>query len=267
MMFLNSLTDWFCRLIPNKRIPQHPTARFRLEQLEDRIVPSFTTNTYTNASVQITPGFIVKETVTATVTPFQGFDNVTGQIIPIPVGATNPTSGTVLFNLNNQMATGTLDGNGQATATFQVPLLAFLTSQTLQVEYIGTTDDAGDEWVGSTFLAPLYKNFDNLVFNGLLLPSTLTFGQLTPEQVYAEAISRFQNPTMNFPFANPTTTVPFYTAQGETDTLSNGLIAFNYVDPGTIDSVTVLGFNLPGSVAFQLGAYNGFSSSSSSSSS
>lgn len=254
MMFLHALTDLLRKRSQAKTAPPRPSTRLRLERLEDRVVPSFVTNTYTNATVQITPGLTVTETVTATVTPFQGFDSSTGQITSIPAGATPPTGGTVLFNLNNQMQSATLNGKGQATATFQVPLLAFLTSQTLSVDFLGTSDSSGDVWQGSTFLAPLYKNFDNL-----LLPGTLTFNQLTPQQFYAERISAFQNPS-----GIPTTLDSNNTAQGETDSL--GLFAFNYVDPGTINTVTVLGFQLPGSFALQLGAYNGLTSSSSSSS-
>jgi hypothetical protein len=55
-----------------------------------------------------------------------------------------------------------------------------------------------------------------------------------------------------------------FTVNGETDNL--GLFAFNYVDPGEIQSVTAFGMRLPGSVALQLGAFNGLTSSSSSSS-
>jgi hypothetical protein len=58
---------------------------------------------------------------------------------------------------------------------------------------------------------------------------------------------------------------PFYTVNGETDSLGNNLFAFNYVDPGVINTVNVLGFQLPGIFALQLGAFNGLTSSSSSS--
>src|SRR5262249_4790435 len=139
MMFLHMLTHFLRERFPAKTPPPRPSTRLRLEQLEDRAVPSFfgETATYTNASVQITPGLLVTEKVTATVTPFQGFDNSTGQITPIPAGATAPTSGTVLFSLNSQMRSATLNANGQATATFTVPLLAFLNGQTLTVAYQG----------------------------------------------------------------------------------------------------------------------------------
>ncbi|GEM_PF-3029024 len=254
-MFLHSLTHWLRKRSQVKSPQPRPSTRLRLEQLEDRVVPSFTTNTYTNATVQITPGFTVTEKVTVTVTPFQGFDSSTGQITPIPAGATAPTSGTVLFNLNDQMQSATLNSSGQATATFQVPLLAFLAGQGMIVQYLGTTDSSGDVWEGSTFLAPLYKNWDNVLFAGML-----TFNQLTPQQVYAQEISAFQNPS-----GTPTTLSPGNTAQGEQDTITTpiGPVTFNYIDPGTIDTITALGREWPGILAIQLNAYAGISLSSS----
>jgi hypothetical protein len=259
MMFLHSLSTLFRRR-PQVKVPRpRPSAQLRLELLEDRVVPSFTTSTYTNATVQITPGFTVTEKVTATVTLFPSFDSSNGQITPIPSGATAPTQGTVLFNLNNMQQSATLNSNGQATATFQVPLLAFLTSQTLEVSYQGFFDTStGNSWMGSDFLAPLYKNWDNVLF-----PGTLTFNQLTPQQVYAEQISIFQNPS-----GLQTTLTPYNTAQGETDTLTTpiGPVAFHYVDPGTIDTITALGMQLPGIFALRLNAFAGIPTSSSSSS-
>lgn len=255
-MFLHSLTGLFRKRLASQTPQPRPSARLRLEELEDRVVPSsFTTNTYTDAAVQITPGLTVTEKVTATVTPFQGFDFSTGQITPIATGATAPTKGTVLFNLNNQMQSATLDSNGQATATFSMPLLAFLASQTLSVSYLGTSDSSGDFWQGSTFVAPVYKTFNNALFS-----ASLTFNQLTPQQVYAESISAFQNPTGNI-----TTLNPYYTAQGEKDDF--GLFAFNFVDPGDINTVSFGNSTLPGVFALMLNAYGGFSVSSSSTSS
>jgi hypothetical protein len=249
MTFLHALTRFFRKRPQTKTASPRPSTRLRLEQLEDRVVPSFMTATYTNATVSITPGFTVTEKVTATVTNFPSFDSSNGQIIPIPSGATAPTQGTVLFNLNNMQQSATLNSNGQATATFQVPLLAFLTSQTLEVSYQGFTDSSGDIWVGSDFLAPLYKNWDNVLF-----PGTLTFNQLTPQQVYAEDISSFQNPS-----GQATTLTPYNTAQGEKDTIKTpiGSVTFNYVDPGTISTISALGMTLPGILAVRLGAYNG----------
>jgi hypothetical protein len=265
MMFLNSLTSWLRKRTPAVKTPKSPSTRLRLEQLEDRIVPAFDTATYVNAAVQITPGFTVTETVTATVTTFPSFNMMTGQITPVPAGAFNPTSGNVSFTLNNQQRSAPLNANGQASATFQVPLLAFFTTQRLDVVYNGFTDQANQNtWMPSLpFVAPLYTNFDNL-----LLPGTLTFAQLTPEQVYAFEINSFQNRNQNpfpapfpdnFPPSFPTTLRPFYTVNGETNNL--GLFAFNYVDPGTINTVTAFGVQFPGVVAFQLGAYNGLTSS------
>jgi hypothetical protein len=260
MMFLQMLTEWVHKRSEVKCPKCRPSARLRLEQLEDRVVPSFMTNTYTNASVQITPGFIVTETVTAQVTPFVGFNSVPGSpgTTPIPAGATNPTGGTVIFNLNNLQQAATVNSNGQATATFQVPFLAFLTSQTLSVNYQGFTDGSGNQWFSSSFVAPLYKNFDNLIFvfkNLNVLPSsTITFNQLTPQQVYADKFQEYTTNPATFP---ATTSPPYNTANGETDSLFNGLVVFNYVDPGTINTVTVLGLAFSGSVASQLGAFSG----------
>jgi hypothetical protein len=248
MIFLNLLTEWLRKRIPTEKPSQRPSTRLRLEELEDRVVPSFSASTYTNATVQITPGFTVTEQVTVSVTPFQSFNSSTGQITPIPTGAATPTGGTVLVNLNNMQQSATLNSNGQATATFQVPLLAFISSQTLGVQYLGFTDASGDVYDGSSFLAPVYKNFNNLVF-----ASTLTFNQLTPQQVYAVAISEFQNPS-----GQPTTTTVYNTANGETDTI--GSFAFNYVDPGNIQTVTAFGTQYPGFVAIMLNAYKGLTS-------
>lgn len=264
MMLLNSLTNWFRQRILEETPPSRPNARLRLEELEDRLVPSFvgTANTYTNASVQITPNvsrLSVTETVTATVTTIPFTNTTTGMTTPVPSGAgNNATGGTVLFNLNNQQASANLNSNGQATATFTVPLLAFLTSQTLELSYQGFAPDSSSSYNSSSFLAPLYLNFDNLMFS-----SMLTFNQLTPQQ-QAGTFTTTGGPSG---FGVQTSLPSFYTAQGETNSLLNGLIKFNYVDPGTIDTVSVLGFNLPGIFAFELGAYNGLSSLSSSSSS
>ncbi|HEY7311911.1 MAG TPA: hypothetical protein VH643_21285 [Gemmataceae bacterium] len=275
MMFLNSLTSWLRKRTPAVKTPKPPSTRLQLEELEDRIVPTFDVATYVNPTVQITPGFTVTERVTATVTTFPGLvGNMpflqppglpNGTITPIPAGAFNPTSGNVLFILNNQVQSATLNANSQATATFQVPLLAFLAGQELDVYYNGSADLANQNfWEPFTFRAPLYLNFDNL-----LLPGTLTFAQLTAQQQYTFEINSFQNPNLNRqgdlpPSAFPTTLRPFNNVNGETDSL--GLFAFNYGTQGAINTVNVLGFQLPGSFALQLGAFNGLTSSSSSSS-
>jgi hypothetical protein len=252
MMLLNSLTTWFRKRILEEKSQPRPTIRVRLEELEDRVVPAFFAATYTNASVQVMlSGFNVTEKVTATVTTTPSFDPFTGVTTPIPAGAgNNPTAGGVLFSLNNsQSSVASVDANGQATATFTVPLLAFLTSQTLQVRYLGSFPASGNDYGESQFLAPLYLNFDNLMFGG-----NITFNQLTPQQVSGTflTVSPFTQTALG----------SFNTAQGETNSVLNGLIKFNYVDPGSIDSVSVFGFNITGGItaeliAFQLGAYNG----------
>jgi hypothetical protein len=255
---------WFPRRVL-RPTPEGRRVRPRLEALEDRIVPAFVTDVYINPTVQITPGFTVTETVTAKVTTFPGFDRNTGQITPVPAGAFNPTNGTVLFFLNGQVKTATLNTNSQATATFQVPLLALLVGQKLDVYYNGFADQANDNfWLARTARTSIYTNFDNL-----LLPGTITFGQLTPQQVHAFEISQFQNQNPNpppqglDPQSFPTTLRPDLTANGETDTLGNNLLAFNYVEPGMIQSVTALGMTLPSSFAFQLGAFKGLQSNAS----
>jgi hypothetical protein len=249
---------WFPRRVI-RPTPEGSRVRPRLEALEDRVVPAFVTDVYINPTVQITPGFTVTETVTAKVTTFPRFDTNTGQITPVPAGAFNPTNGNVLFFLNGQVKSATLNASSQASATFQVPLLALLAGQKLDVYYNGFADQANDNfWLARTVRTSIYTNFDNL-----LLPGTITFGQLTPQQVHAFEISQFQNPNPNpppqglDPQSFPTTLRPDLTANGETDTLGNNLLAFNYVEPGMIQSVTAFGMTLPASLAFQLGAYKG----------
>jgi hypothetical protein len=244
---------WFPRRVIRPAPVRRPV-RPRLEVLEDRVVPAnITSEVYVNPTVQITPGFTVTETVTAKVTTFPGFDMATGQITPVPAGAVNPTNGTVLFFLNGQVKSATLNASSQATATFQIPLLASLAGQKLDVYYNGFIDQANDQWLPRTARTSLYTNFDNL-----LLPGTLTFPQLTPQQFWAFEINQFQNPSPNSPTgSNPTTLRPDLTTNGETDTLGNNLLAFNYVEPGVIQSITALGMTLPSSLAFQLGAYKG----------
>jgi hypothetical protein len=238
-------------------VRSRPTARPCLEELEGRLTPSAVVSTYTDVSVQVAPSFFsgtVKETVTATVKNVPSFNPTTGQTTPVPSGA-GPASGTVLFNLNNQMQNAQLNSNGQATVSFTLPIFAVLTSQTLEASYLGTPSamDLSDfDYLGSTFLAPLYMNYNNLLFS-----ATLTFGQLTPQQTAPPPT----NPTTGQPTSLPL----FNTAQGETD--SFGIVNFLYTDPGVINQVEVLGFTLPGSFAAQLNAFGpqftGQSSSSS----
>ena len=157
-----------------------------------------------------------------------------GPITPVPPGATTP-SGTVFFNLNNQQQSAVLNSSGQATVTFTLPFFTLLTSQTLQAMYVPADNS---EQIGSIFTAPLYMNFNNLI-----LPATLTFGQLTPQQ-------RVDTTGAN---GNLTSLTSFYTAQGESN--SFGLFTFLYTDPGTINQIQVLGFTIPGSFAAQFNAF------------
>lgn len=213
-----------------------PSTRPCLEELESRVTPTPFSGTYTNAVVQVTPNFLagtVTETVTANVTNAPTFDSISGVTTPVPPGAVTP-SGTILFNLNNHQQQAQLNSNGQATASFTLPIFAVLTSQQLSVEYEG-----GPNSEPSAFNAPLYMNFDNL-----LLPATLTFGQLSPQQL---------TPSFNTTTGALTSLPPFNTAQGETDSM--GLLRFGYTDPGVISSVDALGIDLPGMFAAALGAY------------
>jgi hypothetical protein len=215
---------------------ERPSTRLCLEELESRLTPS-SVGTYTNAVVQVTPNFLsgtVTETITATVTNATVFNPFTG--VTTPPGTGTPT-GTVLVNLNNQQQSAALNSNGQATISFTLPLVTVLTSQHLTIDYEGSGTNPGDF---SEFTAPLYMNFDNLI-----LPATLTFGQLSPQQVQPTVSGgqvtalRLQN-----------------TAQGMTE--NYGLFTFQYVDPGVISNVQIFGFTLPGSFAAALDAYAGF---------
>lgn len=199
---------------PGRRNQRVSSIRPRLEELEDRVTPA-AIDTVTNVAISITPNFLGRtatETVTATVTE---------------AGTTTPvTSGTVAFNLNGQTADAGLSSTGTATFTTSLPLYAVLANQTLGVQYSGAMT-ATDTFNESMFLSPVYLNVLNAV-----LPAQITFG--TP----------------------PTTTfVPsFNSAGGETNTVSlfSLPIKFNYVDPGTIDNFTILGFTLPGSFSATL---------------
>jgi hypothetical protein len=219
----------------------HPSSRPCLEELESRLTPTpVSTGTYTNAIVQVSPSFFsgtVTETITATVTNAPIFNPFTGTTTPVPSGATTP-SGTILFNLNNKMQSAQLNSNGQATVSFTLPFFTVFTSQALEVSYLGNFTNPDVESQGSTFLAPLYMNYNNLLF-----PAALTFGQLTPQQV---------QPIVNAN-GNQTGLASFNTAQGETD--SFGIVSFQYVDPGIINQIQAFGFNLPGSFAAQLNAF------------
>lgn len=235
--------DWLKSLCV-KRIStdsrKRPLFRPILESLEDRITPTEFA-TYTNVTVQIIPNlfrFTVTEQVTANVSVNGTIDPATGAFTPGSGPAVS--TGNILFNLNNQQQLAGVNSNGQATASFTLPLFVLLTSQTLEASYqspIPTTPPT-DTLNPSTFLAPLYTNFDNLIFT-----ATLSFGTLTYQQ---------QTGNSN-PSAGPVILPSFYTAQGETNNM--GLLSFNYNDPGTITTFKNFGFTFPGSLAFTVGAY------------
>lgn len=203
-----------------------------LEELESRLTPS-TLATATNASVQIVPNLSslsVTETVTVTVSNAPTLNPITGIVTPPPSGAANP-HGMVLFNLNNQQQQAQLDSNGQATVSFQLPLLMLFTSQELTVQYNGAFafPPLTNSYAESAFNAPLYLNFDNLLF-----PATVTFNPLAQT-------------------AGTSGLTPYNTAQGEIDSL--GGLVFFYSDPGIITSFQVLGQTFPASLAASVGAY------------
>ncbi len=186
------------------------TARPRLEELEDRVTPA-EINTVTNVTINITPNFLSRmatETVTATVTQ-------SGTTTPV-------TSGTVAFNLNSQKATVALSPTGTATFSTSLPLYAVVANQTLAAVYSGGMIGS-DELGISGVISPVYLNVLNAA-----LPAQITFG--TPPNSIAPPII-------------------FNSASGETNTVSlfSFPIKFNYIDPGTIDTFTILGFTLPGS--------------------
>jgi hypothetical protein len=188
------------------------TVRPRLELLEDRVTPA-SIATSSSVAISITPNFAARtanETVTDTVTL---------------MGTTTPvTSGTVAFNINNQMGTAGLNSSGQATFSVSLPLYAVANNQTVQVTYGGATAGT-NTFVGNNFLSPVYLNVMNAVF-----ASQISFG--TP-------------PT------STSTPPPFQSSGGETNnvTVFGISVKFNYVDPGTIDTFSVLGFTLPGSLS------------------
>jgi hypothetical protein len=199
-----------------------------LEHLEDRITPITPFPTVMNVSVQIIPNLsnlTVTEKVTANVS-FEGG------------GSFQPPIAPVQFNLNNQQQSINSNGNGQATATFTLPLATLLTSQTLLVSYpahyANPSNLATLEIVGSYFAAPLYTNFDNLLF-----PATLTFGTPTSQQILERGVGGVAGSELV-----DISSILFNTVQGETDAM--GLLSFSYNDPGTITSFQVLGLTLPG---------------------
>jgi hypothetical protein len=203
-----------------------------LEELESRFAPvTINTPTFINPVVQITPNFFnftVTEKVTATITAGG------------PLG--NRAGSTIFFNLNNQQQQAGVDSSGHAITTFTMPLLTVLTSQTLTAfvpgaDFLGRNPGEFFHYPDSTFTAPLYLNFDNLLF-----PGTVSFG---PPPA--------QSPTILPPAQSPSGLPPYNSAQGETDDF--GLFSFQYVDPGLIASVQMFGQQFPGFFAAALGAY------------
>ena len=188
------------------------TTQLLLECLEDRLAPT-NFSTTTNVAISITPNFLARtaiETITATVTQ---------------QGTTTPvTSGIVALNVNNQMTSAGLNGNGQAAFSVALPLFAVANNQTLQANYQGATIGP-DTLSGSVFLAPVYLNVWNASF-----PAQITFG-------------------------TPTSTVSFQSSGGETDDVSifGFHLKFNYIDPGRISTINLLGFTFPGSFSTAFG--------------
>lgn len=185
------------------------TARPRLEQLEDRLVPA-TFDTVTNVAISITPNFFARsasETITATV-------NQAGTTTPV-------TSGNVAFNLNGKTGMAALNSSGQATFALTLPSYAVAGNQTLQAAFAGSTT-ATDTFNSSMFLSPVYLNVMNAVF-----ASQISFG--TPPTT---ATSNFNSA------GGESDKVTFFIP-----------IDFKYVDPGTIDSFSFLGLTLPGSLS------------------
>ena len=188
------------------------TTQLLLECLEDRLAPTNFLTT-TDVAISITPNFLARtaiETITATVTQ-------QGTSTPV-------TSGTVALNVNNQMSSAGLNGNGQAAFSVTLPLFAVANNQTLQANYQGATVGP-DTFSGSVFLAPVYLNVWNASF-----PAQITYGA-------------------------PTSTSSFQSSGGETDDISvfGSHLKFNYIDPGRITTISWFGFTFPGSFSAAFG--------------
>lgn len=189
-------------------------ARPRLEQLEDRVTPT-TFNTITNLAINIAPSIGARtatETITATVTQ--------AGVTPV----TPVTSGNVFFNVNGQTGNATLNSAGQATFTTTLPLYAVASTQTPQAFYQGATVGS-DTFNSSAFLSPVYLNVMNAI-----LPSNITF--------------------VGPPLSQTTLPInPYGSYKGETNNVNLFFVPvdFNYVDPGTIQTFTLLGLTFSGS--------------------
>jgi hypothetical protein len=202
----------------NRMPAQRSTAvRPRLEQLEERLTPS-TYNTITSAAISIAPNFAARtatETITATVT------NLDPNGPPV-------TAGNIGVNVNNTVvAGGPLNSSGQASVTITLPLFAVAVPQTLEVFYGGATVGS-NTFNSSAFFSPVYLNLLNVFFS-----SNVTFvGPYYSQQ--------------SIPIG------PYGTYNGETDTINFFDIQFNYVDPGMIETFSILGIGFPGSFAARL---------------
>lgn len=189
-------------------------ARPRLEQLEERLTPT-NFDTITNVAISINPSLTSRtatETITATVTNND-------------VGGPTPNAGNVNFLLNNMPVIGVpVNSSGQAIANITLPLYAVAGPQTVQAFYGGTIGGTNN-FNSSAFLSPVYLNVMNELFS-----SNITF--------VGPPLSQASLPVS-----------PFGSYKGETDAVAFFSIDFNYVDPGTIQTFTILGITLPGSLS------------------
>ena len=194
--------------------PAHP----RLEQLEQRLTPTNFATT-TTVAVSITPN-IAARTATETVTAAVTNNDPSGP----PV-----TSGGVLFNVNDILVGGALNSSGQTSASFTLPLSATGRSQTIEAAYDGATVGA-NTFQSSVLLTPAYLNALNALF-----PANVTF---LPPAVSQSSL--------------PVTAYATYFGESDDVTLLFVPVDFNYVDPGTVQNFTILGFTLPGSASVKL---------------
>lgn len=220
MRFLNSLTNRLRKRTLVKTHPPRPTTRLRLEELEDRAVPTTYVNTYPNVSITISPGIEVVERVTVSVVPFGVYNELNGQTTQPPTSAP-PPGGRVQVNLNNMQQSASLNQNGKATFTFEMFWPQLLTSQTLMVDYGGFTS-GNINWTGTSQTFPIYKNYANEAFFGL--SSLITYKEPEPVDLWTPV----GLPSMG-------------TVAGEKDQLifpgGGNAFAFNYNSQGAIKSV------------------------------